>query len=142
MGTSWTWVGSGLWATSVGCLSIYDTTIFLGSGGTGVWRRPLSEIITDVENTTELPQHFSLEQNYPNPFNPTTTIIYGLKERTIVELKIFDVLGREMETIIKGEQDAGNYEIEFNASRLASGIYFYRLQAGEFIETKKMILLK
>ena len=86
----------------------------------------------------------------PNPFNPSTTIKYGLRERTIVELKIYDVLGREVVTVVNSEQAAGYYEIEFNASRLASGIYFYRLQAGDpsagsgqgFVETKKMILMK
>jgi hypothetical protein len=88
------------------------------------------------------PIDFALHQNYPNPFNPTTTIVYGLRERTIVELKLFDVLGREIETIFDGEQDAGYYEVEFNASRLPSGIYFYRLQAGSFVETKKMLLLR
>jgi hypothetical protein len=101
-------------------------------------------VVVGIEDfmSNEIPTKFSLAQNYPNPFNPTTTIIYGLRERTIVELKVYDVLGREIETIVDGEQNAGFYEIEFKASRLASGIYFYRLQAGNFIETKKMLLLK
>jgi hypothetical protein len=94
------------------------------------------------ETENGLPDAFTLSQNYPNPFNPTTTIIYGLRERTNVELKLFDVLGCEIEIFVSGEQDAGYYEIEFNASILASGIYFYRLQAGSFVETKKMILMK
>ncbi|MFC2102949.1 alpha/beta hydrolase-fold protein [Bacteroidota bacterium] len=88
------------------------------------------------------PEEFYLAQNFPNPFNPTTTIVYGLRERMIVELKVYDVLGREIEAIVNGEQEAGYYEIEFNANRLASGIYFYRLQAGSFIETKKMVLMR
>jgi len=96
--------------------------------------------INDITNM--IPDRFKLEQNYPNPFNPTTTIIYGIRERTTVELKIFDVLGREVETIVNSEQDAGYYEVAFNASRLASGIYFYRLKAGSFVETKKMVLMK
>jgi hypothetical protein len=96
-----------------------------------------------VENAlSQIPDDYSLSQNYPNPFNPTTTMVYGLRERTNVELKLFDVLGREVETIFDGEQNAGFYEVEFNASTLASGIYFYRLQAGDYIETKKMVLMK
>ncbi len=104
------------------------------------WDIPVSVENDETENG--IPVEFTLSQNYPNPFNPTTTIVYGLIERTNVELKLFDVLGREVETIVNREQDAGYYEVEFNASRLASGIYFYRLQAGDFIETKKMVLLR
>ncbi len=101
----------------------------------------VNDIKIDADNNT-VPADFALSQNYPNPFNPTTTIVYGLRERAIVELILFDVLGREVETIVNGEQDAGYYEVEFNASRLASGIYFYRIQAGDFIETKKMVLMR
>jgi hypothetical protein len=104
------------------------------------WDIPVSVERDETENG--LPDAFTLSQNYPNPFNPTTTIVYGLRERTNVLLKLFDVLGSEIEIFVSGEQDAGYYEIEFNASRLASGIYFYRLQAGSFVETKKMMLLK
>jgi hypothetical protein len=93
-------------------------------------------------NLSQIPVEYSLAQNYPNPFNPTTTIVYGLRERANVELKLFDVLGREVETMVNSEQPAGYYEVEFNASRLASGIYFYRLQAGDFVESKKMVLLR
>jgi hypothetical protein len=109
------------------------------------------QLLVAIEENLSLlvPTEYSLAQNYPNPFNPTTTIVYGLKERTNVELKLFDVLGREVETIVNSEQTAGYYEVEFNASRLASGIYFYRLQAvpigrqaGSFVETKKMVLLR
>ncbi|MFC2094779.1 T9SS type A sorting domain-containing protein [Bacteroidota bacterium] len=105
-------------------------------------------IINDVQNEITLPVSYALHQNYPNPFNPTTTIQYDIKERSLVELVLYDVLGREVEVLVNREQDAGYYEIEFNASRLASGIYFYRLQvyapgrAGNFVETKKMVLMK
>jgi len=106
--------------------------------------------ITEDRGEKEYPADFILEQNYPNPFNPVTTIVYGLKARTNVELKLFDVLGREIVTIVNGEQDAGYYEIEFNASNLPTGIYFYKIKAVDhlsssgkvFIDTKKMILLK
>jgi len=109
----------------------------------GAQESPLCEPPTNIEVlSTEIPNEFSLEQNYPNPFNPTTTIVYGLREGTIVELIVFDVLGREVETIVNREQAAGHYEIEFNASRMSSGIYFYKIQAGGFIETKKMVMMK
>ena len=96
--------------------------------------------VSDEDNI--LPDDYEISQNYPNPFNPATTIKYGLPERSFVELKLYDMLGREVTTIVNEEQDAGYYEIEFNASTLASGVYFYRLQAGSFIETKKMVLMK
>jgi len=95
------------------------------------------------ENLSSIvPDAYSLSQNYPNPFNPTTTINYGLKERSFVELKIYDILGREVALLINEEQDAGYYELNFNAASLASGIYLYQLNAGNFVETKKMVLMK
>ncbi len=85
---------------------------------------------------------FELSQNYPNPFNPITTIKYSIKERELVSLKIYDVLGNEMETLVNEEKPAGNYEINFNGENLSSGIYLYKFRTGSFVETKKMILLK
>lgn len=85
---------------------------------------------------------FALGQNYPNPFNPTTNIDYALKTASNVTLKVYDVLGREVETLFSGRQITGTYRYSFDASRLSSGVYFYRLQAGEFVETKKMMLVK
>jgi hypothetical protein len=95
-----------------------------------------------LETQQNLPKGFLLHQNYPNPFNPITTIVYGLSERTNVELKVFDILGREVISLVNEEQPAGYYEMKFDASSLPSGIYFYRLQAASFIETKKMVLMK
>lgn len=93
--------------------------------------------------TEEYPNNeFVLEQNYPNPFNPTTTISYGLKERSFVELRIYDILGRQVLILLNKEQNAGSYKVEFDASELTSGIYFYSLKAGSFVETKKMLLMK
>ena len=104
-----------------------------------------TEIIDEIVSVNEvhnIPNAITLSQNYPNPFNPTTTIHYAIKERASVEIVLYDILGREVEVLVNEEQDAGYYKIDFNASRLASGIYFYRLQAGSFVETKKMVLLK
>jgi len=86
--------------------------------------------------------NFILNQNYPNPFNPTTTIKYQIPEMSFVTLKIFDVLGRELTTLINQEKTIGSYEVEFDGSALTSGVYFYQLKAGDFISTKKMILLR
>ncbi|MGB5894535.1 MAG: T9SS type A sorting domain-containing protein, partial [Ignavibacteriaceae bacterium] len=94
------------------------------------------------ETVNGVPAEFTLSQNYPNPFNPATTIKYGITERTFVELRIYDILGREVVLLVNEEQDAGYYKVIYNATKLASGIYFYRLQAGSFIKTKKMVLMK
>ncbi len=84
----------------------------------------------------------TLIQNYPNPFNPITKINYSINKNEFVSIKVFDVLGKEVTTLMNEEKPSGNYEVYFNASNLASGIYYYQLRAGEFVETKKMILLK
>ncbi|HMU44236.1 MAG TPA: T9SS type A sorting domain-containing protein, partial [Ignavibacteriaceae bacterium] len=96
------------------------------------------------------PDAFTLEQNYPNPFNPATKIKYTIPSVTLrqaqgdvlVSLKVFDVLGNEAAVLVNETQQPGNYEVEFKAEKLSSGVYYYRLQAGSFVETKKMIFLK
>ncbi len=96
-----------------------------------------------VENEEPLlPFNFELAQNYPNPFNPTTKIEFRISEKEFVSLKVYDVLGNELETLINEQKPAGNYEVEFDGKGLPSGVYFYRLKAGSFIETEKMVLLK
>jgi hypothetical protein len=148
-GTSWTLINSGLMNTSVFCLAVSGSNLFAGTVGSGVWRRPLSEMITDVEGATELPKNFILEQNYPNPFNPTTSIEYRVGSTEYVTLKVYDVLGNEVATLVNEIKPAGSYEVEFDASNLSSGIYFYQLKvypvpggAGNFVQTKKMLLIK
>jgi hypothetical protein len=88
------------------------------------------------------PGTFALEQNYPNPFNPSTTICYGLPSRSHVSLTVFNTLGQKVATLVQGEQEAGYHELVFDASGLASGVYLYRLQAGEFVQTKWLLLLR
>jgi len=88
------------------------------------------------------PREFILSQNYPNPFNPSTIIRYEIPERGFVTLKVYDVLGNEIATLVNEEKSIGSYAVEFNATGLPNGIYFYQLQAGSFVETKKMILLR
>ena len=85
---------------------------------------------------------YVLAQNYPNPFNPSTTISYALPNVGNVTLKVYDVVGREVATILNESLKAGTYEAKFNASKLSSGIYFYQLHTGNLVETKKMILMK
>jgi len=102
----------------------------------------LNPFVTDVELDDFITDNYSLEQNYPNPFNPTTTINYSIPQRSSVILTLFDVLGRKVSTIVNKEQPQGNYEVEFDGKDFTSGIYFYRLQSGDFVETKKMILMK
>ena len=93
-------------------------------------------------NTSQLPVKYQLFQNYPNPFNPSTLISCQLPFAGNVTLKVYDVLGREVSILVNEEKPIGSYEVEFNASHLASGIYFYKIQAGDFVQTKKMMLLK
>jgi hypothetical protein len=85
---------------------------------------------------------YSLSNNYPNPFNPATKITYSIPEKSNVSLKVFDLLGGEVAELVKSEIEAGTYDITFNATILPSGVYFYKLQAGSFVEIKKMILMK
>jgi len=104
---------------------------------------------TEVGYTTELPEGYALIQNYPNPFNPFTKIIYSLSEANFVSLKVYDVLGNEITTLVNEEKHAGSYEVNFSTANLpacsqeiSSGIYYYKLTAGIFSEVKKMIFLK
>ena len=100
------------------------------------------ELVNSLRTISNEPIDFYLSQNYPNPFNPSTKINYSVPEYGLVTIKVYDVLGYEVATLVNKEQVAGSYEVDFNAARLSSGIYFYKLQSGSFIETKKMILLK
>ena len=102
-----------------------------------VWDTP-----TNIEDEDIFVNPFSLSQNYPNPFNPSTKIKYSVPQSSIVLLKVFDVLGDEIATLVDEEKPAGTYEVEFDGNGLTSGLYFYRLQAGSFVATKKMLLMK
>jgi hypothetical protein len=104
------------------------------------WDFPVS-----VDNGGEdilLPTKFLLSQNYPNPFNPSTKIKYSIIQLSNVELKVYDIIGNEIETLVNEFKPAGTYELTWYAEQLPSGVYFYELKAGSFIETKKMLLLK
>ncbi len=113
-----------------GVIPIYGIT-FINSNVTA---------INQADNN--IPQNFLLDQNYPNPFNPSTQINYSIPSAQKVTLKIYDELGKEVATLVNTEQAAGNYTVDFNASEFASGVYFYSIQAGNFMQMKKMILMK
>jgi endo-1,4-beta-xylanase len=98
--------------------------------------------ILAVEKPGQLPTEFKLLQNYPNPFNPSTTIAYELPKAGYVQLKVYDILGRDVKILVDGQRSAGRYLIQFDAGNIPSGVYFYRIQAGSFVEIKKLILLK
>ena len=93
-----------------------------------------------VENPA--PSDYSLDQNYPNPFNPATKITFGIPLKSTVILMVFNSIGEEVVQLVNEEKPVGTYEIEFDATGLPSGVYFYKLQAGSFVQTKKMILMK
>ncbi|MBX7047444.1 MAG: T9SS type A sorting domain-containing protein [Ignavibacteria bacterium] len=95
-----------------------------------------------TQTSSEIPDKFSLSQNYPNPFNPSTQINYELPITNYVSLKVYDNLGNEVETLVAEKQNTGSYSVDFNATSLPSGIYFYKLTTEKFSETKKMILIK
>ena len=118
-----------------------------GTGVTTIWYADNITIVektpTDVKNiASSIPNNYKLEQNYPNPFNPATIIEYSIPKSSIVILKIFDTAGREVATLENNYRSAGNYKINFDASKLASGVYFYKLTTNNYSATKKLILMK
>lgn len=141
-GTDWGSVDEGLMFGPTS-LAVSGQNLFAGTYKGGVWKRPLSQVITGIKSSGGgIPLSFVLYQNYPNPFNPSTVISYRLPANTVVTLKVFDVLGRDVATLVHRRQRAGIHYVHFNASDLPSGVYFYRLQAGNYIDTKKLLLLK
>jgi hypothetical protein len=110
-----------------------------GVGAAWVYAHTASSV---REPGDEVPLQFSLAQNYPNPFNPSTTIEYVLPHSSQVKLTLFDILGREVSVLVNEKKEAGVYEVKFDGSSLASGVYFYRLQAESFVDTKKLLLLR
>jgi photosystem II stability/assembly factor-like uncharacterized protein len=143
-GTNWIEVNSGLTNKYVESLAVNETHIFASTLDNILWRRLLSETTTSLHGLPEcnLPIGFSLEQNYPNPFNPSTTLKFTLPKQESIKITIHNTLGEELETLLNKKMPAGSHEIEFNAQNISSGIYFYHIQAGEFQDVKKMILLK
>jgi hypothetical protein len=123
-------------------LAVIGTNLFAGTFN-GLWMRPLSEMITSSDNKDNiLPPSFSLQQNYPNPFNPITTINYSLYNSGLVTIKVYDILGREVTTLVNENKPAGNYSVQFNSAKNASGVYFYRMGFGSYLQVKKLVVQK
>jgi polyhydroxybutyrate depolymerase len=133
-----TWPG---WKAVIPALGLTNRDI---NGSQEIWNfvKNFDIVVGVSEKHQTIPNNFSLSQNYPNPFNPSTTIKYQIPELSFVILKVYDVLGNEIATLVNEEKTAGTFEITWYAENLSSGVYFYRLQAGSFVETKKMILMK
>ena len=110
--------------------------------GNSGWTTELSTSITSIKNEAALPTVFALEQNYPNPFNPSTMISYSIPQSSFVTLKVYDILGNEITTLVNETRSAGKYEVRFDASELSNGVYFYTVNADNFTSTKKMLLMK
>ncbi len=150
-GHSWVPVSSGLADTSISTLAVNDGYLYAGTYYyNGVWKRPISEMVSAIgQHLNNTPLKFDMEQNYPNPFNPTTTIKFGLPKQSQVSLVIYDILGREVKELVNDKLQAGYYHFTWDATRFASGVYFYRIEAQSlsgdkksFVEVKKLLLLK
>jgi len=119
------------------------TPLAYGTGWTYLNNDSCINGVISVNNiTTEIPKYFSLSQNYPNPFNPVTMIKFALPKASFVTLKVYDMLGREVAELVNGQKSAGQYIVDFDASSLTSGIYFYRLESNGFADVKRMVVLK
>ena len=150
-GSGWAALGSGVSGgnnPSVLAIATAASDVYVGGGFTTAGGKSSYKFgrwdasVTSVEDDGRVPQSFALYQNYPNPFNPTTTIRYTLPTPQLVTLRVYDVLGREVATLINERQKAGHYSLSLDASRLSNGIYFYRLKAGKFFATKKLMVVK
>jgi hypothetical protein len=125
------------WSTNDKFWGVYD------SDNSTLWDKGNFDFVTSMENiNSQKVSDYDLSQNYPNPFNPTTQIKFSVPRESQVTLKVYDILGNEIATLVNEKRPQGYYEVEFSAAGLSSGVYLYRLQAGSFIQTKKMILLK
>ncbi len=129
-------------AKGFGVIEEYEETTFKKLVGAVINGKTYGKIVSVETENNSLPSRIKLYQNYPNPFNPETAISFQLSSLSFVILKVFDVLGSEVATLVNEEKPQGNYTVSFNANKLSSGIYFYTIRAGKFHRTKKMVLLR
>lgn len=129
-------------AGNVGQTVISNSSSSIHSVQHGFWQLYYQNVVQDVRDGISVPTVFKLEQNYPNPFNPSTIIKFAIPERVNVNIKIYDILGGEVTTLINQDMDAGWYELKFDAGNYSSGIFIYRMQAGNYVSTKKMLMVK
>jgi hypothetical protein len=143
LGVNWTSSAINAKARYLRAIGVNDEYVFVGSEYGGVWRRPKTEFITSVAALPgEFPHAFSLAQNYPNPFNPTTGVRFQVPGVSEVKLVVYDLLGREVAVLVNERKAPGAYEVRFDGSNLASGVYIYRLTAGSFVHSRTMLLVK
>ncbi len=143
-GTSWADANTGLTDGYIYCFAASGSKLFAGSANGEIWMRQISEIITDIKDNSNnnIAKDYNLYQNYPNPFNPTTNISYMLSQNGFVTVKVFNTIGKEIETLVSENENAGIHSTKFTGPNLSSGVYFYQLKVGNYISTKKMILMK
>lgn len=141
-GTNWILKTQGMENQPIRSFASSNDKVFAGTYNSSVWRRDLTEIIGINKISTNVPDKYLLYQNYPNPFNPSTVIKYQIKDSRFVTLKVYDILGKEVATLVNEKQTPGVYEVKFDGLGLSSGIYFYKLVTNNFSKTKKLILLK
>ncbi|MBI5474527.1 MAG: T9SS type A sorting domain-containing protein [Ignavibacteriae bacterium] len=143
-GNSWNQVAEGL-GDGATCIAANSTYLFAGTSVSGVWRRALSEIVVTVSQQEYEPASFALAQNYPNPFNSATTIKFTILVGTGHApslVKVYDVLGREVATLVNEVTPAGTYTVQWDAKELSSGVYFCRLQSGGLTSVRRLLLLR
>ena len=141
-GKTWIAANSGLSSTAVTCLIVSGAYLFVGADN-GVWRRPIAEMVTEVApQKNPAPNDFHLFQNFPNPFNPTTLISFSIPTQSFVSLKIFDITGRLVAILQNNELPSGVYSRQWDATKMASGVYFCRMQAGSFVQIRKFLLIR
>ena len=141
-GDNWTTLNTGLTETNIHSLKIDNYGYLFAGSASGYIFKSNQTISGFSASTPELPKSFYLYQNYPNPFNPATSIQFTIPQRSHVQLKVFDVLGCEIASLINEEIEAGNHSINFQAGSLSSGVYIYQLKAGNYLDSKKMLLIR
>jgi hypothetical protein len=152
-GSSWSTMGSGISdgtgvLTAVRAIAVNGMDIYAGGAFTTAGGKPSlnfahwKEISTSIATEDRNPQGFEIQQNYPNPFKPSTTIRYTIARPSYVRLKVFNLLGQEVANLVNENKPAGRYEVRWRPLNLPSGVYLYRLQAGDFVETRKLVLLE
>jgi Secretion system C-terminal sorting domain len=141
-GQTWDQKINGLGNISVSSVSVSNNFVITGTIGSSAFVRPLTDFVTGIAPLSGLISSFELYQNYPNPFNPNTVISYSLPSASKIKLIVYNTLGQTVKLLENSYKQPGNYSVTFNASTLSSGIYFYKLEAGQFSQIKKMILLK
>jgi hypothetical protein len=140
-GSTWQQLRTGMTTSSTLGIAVNDSgVVFVGTLNGQVYRS--AQPTVSMVDHSEHPWEFALYQNYPNPFNPSTTIRFAIPDSRFTLLRIFNLLGQQVATLVNEMKQAGQYEVKWDAEGLASGVYLYRLEAGEFQETKRMVLMR